>query len=451
MKALSKLAQSVRASTTIEIDTKYKQMKADGIDVIGFGTGEPDFDTPEHIKQAGIRAIENNQTRYTPAAGTMDVRKAAAYRLKEDWGVEYAPEEIAVTGGPKHILYVILKTLVNPGDEVILPAPYWVTYYEAIKMVGGVPVILETTAETGLKITPELLKEAICPETKAIILNNPSNPSGIMYTKEELEALAQVCVEGDIYIIADEIYDKLVYDNKEFVSIPSLGEEIKERTILVNGVSKSYAMTGWRIGYAAGPKHIIKIISNYLSHCMSGTSGISQAAAIQALTGPQDEVEAMRQEFQTRRDYMYARIENIPGVSALMPQGAFYMFMNIDGLIGKKLYGVPVHDADDFANLFLEKGLVAVVPGTGFGAPNYVRWSYATSMENIEKGMDRLEAFLDGAQAEEIAHFNFDLDVAQSEMAALEAFIEANRAAYEAELAAEQAAKEAEAKGDLLS
>ena len=441
MKALSKVAQAVQASTTIEIDTKYKQMKADGIDVIGFGTGEPDFDTPEHIKQAGIRAIENNQTRYTPAAGTMDVRKAVAYRLKEDWGVEYAPEEIAVTGGAKHILYVILKTLVNPGDEVILPAPYWVTYYEAIKMVGGVPVILETTAETGLKITPELLKEAICPETKAIILNNPSNPTGVMYEREELEALVKVCVEGDIYIISDEIYDKLVYDNKEFVSVPSLGEEVKERTILVNGVSKSYAMTGWRIGYAAGPKHIIKIISNYLSHCMSGTSGISQAAAIQALTGPQDEVETMRQEFQARRDYMYARIENIPGVSALMPQGAFYMFMNIDGLIGKKLYGVPVHDADDFANLFLEKGLVAVVPGTGFGAPNYVRWSYATSMENIEKGMDRLEEFLDAAQAEEIGRFNLDLGLAQSEMAALEAFINAHRAAYEAELAAEQAAK----------
>ena len=435
------MAQAVQASTTIEIDTKYKQMKADGIDVIGFGTGEPDFDTPEHIKQAGIRAIENNQTRYTPAAGTMDVRKAVAYRLKEDWGVEYAPEEIAVTGGAKHILYVILKTLVNPGDEVILPAPYWVTYYEAIKMVGGVPVILETTAETGLKITPELLKEAICPETKAIILNNPSNPTGVMYEREELEALVKVCVEGDIYIISDEIYDKLVYDNKEFVSVPSLGEEVKERTILVNGVSKSYAMTGWRIGYAAGPKHIIKIISNYLSHCMSGTSGISQAAAIQALTGPQDEVETMRQEFQARRDYMYARIENIPGVSALMPQGAFYMFMNIDGLIGKKLYGVPVHDADDFANLFLEKGLVAVVPGTGFGAPNYVRWSYATSMENIEKGMDRLEEFLDAAQAEEIGRFNLDLGLAQSEMAALEAFINAHRAAYEAELAAEQAAK----------
>ena len=451
MKALSKLAQSVRASTTIEIDTKYKRMKADGIDVIGFGMGEPDFNTPENVKQAGIRAIENNLTRYTPAAGTMDVRNAVSYRLKEDWGLEYATDEIVVTGGAKHMVYVVLKALVNPGDEVILPAPYWVTYYEAIKMVGGVPVILETTAETGLKITPELLKEAICPETKAIILNNPSNPSGIMYTKEELEALAQVCVEGDIYIIADEIYDKLVFDGQAFTPIASLGEEVKERTILINGVSKTYAMTGWRIGYACGRKDIMKVISNYLSHCMSGTASMAQAAAVEALTGPQDSVEAMRQEFQARRDYMYARIENIPGVSAIKSPATFYMFMNLDGYIGKKLYGVPVRDADDFANLLLEKGLVAVVPGTGFGAPNYVRWSFAVSMENIEKGMDRLEAFLDGAQAEEIAHFNFDLDVAQSEMAALEAFIEANRAAYEAELAAEQAAKEAEAKGDLLS
>lgn len=452
MKALSKVAKAVQASTTIEIDMKFKRMKAEGIDVIGFGMGEPDFNTPENVKQAGIRAIENNLTRYTPAAGTMDVRNAISYRLKEDWGLEYGTDEIVVTGGAKHMVYVVLKTLVNPGDEVILPAPYWVTYYEAIKMVGGVPVILETSAETDLKITPEFLKEAICPETKCIILNNPSNPSGMMYTKEELEALAKVCVEEDIYIIADEIYDKLVFDGQPFTPIATLGEEVKERTILINGVSKTYAMTGWRIGYACGPKEIMKVVGNYLSHCMSGTSSIAQAATVEALTGPQDDVEAMRKEFEARRDYMYARIENIPGVSAIKPPATFYMFMNIDHFIGKKLYGVPVRDADDFAALLLDKGLVAVIPGTGFGAPNYVRWSFAVSMETIEKGMDRLEEFLDAAQAEEIGRFNLDLGFAQSEMAALEAFINAYRAEYEAELAAEEAAKaEADAKGGPLS
>lgn len=394
MKELSALALSVRASTTVEIDTKFKKMRADGVDVIGFGIGEPDFNTPEHIKQAGVRAIEDNQTRYTPAAGTVDMKKSIIQRVKEDWGVEYAMDEIAVTGGAKHMLYVILKTLVNPGDEVILPAPFWVSYYELIKMVGGVPVIVDTTEESGLTMTPDQLKAAVTPKTKALILNNPGNPSGMMYSREALEGIAKICVEEDLYVISDEIYDKLIFDGRPHTCFPALGEEVKARTILVNGVSKTYAMTGWRIGYAAGPKSIIKIMSNYLSHCTSGANPISQIAAIEAFTGPQDTVEVMRKEFEVRRNYLYERANSIPGIHAVRSEATFYMMISIEELVGKTLYGVEIKDADDFANLFLEKGLVAVVPCTGFGAPNYVRWSFAVSMENIKNGLDRLEKFL---------------------------------------------------------
>ncbi|MDO4517281.1 MAG: pyridoxal phosphate-dependent aminotransferase [Bacillota bacterium] len=394
MKALSALAQSVQASTTIAIDTKFKKMRAEGIDVIGFGMGEPDFQTPEHIKQAGIRAIQENQTKYTPTPGTMAVREAVCQRMKEDWGVSYTPEEVTVTGGAKHVLYAVLKTLVNPGDEVILPAPYWVSYYELIKMVGGVPVVVTTTEENGLKMTADQLKAAVTPKTKALILNNPSNPTGMMYEKAALEEIAKICVEEDLYVISDEIYGKLTFDGQTYTSFASLGDEVKRRTILVNGVSKTYAMTGWRIGFAAADKSIIKVLNNYLSHCMSGTSAISQAAAVEAFSGSQEEIEKMRQTFEDRRNYMYDRMNAIPGVHAVRPQATFYMLMNLDELIGKTLYGKEIHDADDFAQVFLEKGLVAVVPCTGFGAPNYVRWSFAVSMENIKAGLDRLEKFL---------------------------------------------------------
>ncbi|MCF0122595.1 MAG: pyridoxal phosphate-dependent aminotransferase [Ruminiclostridium sp.] len=394
MKALSALAQSVQASTTITIDTKFKKMRADGIDVIGFGMGEPDFPTPEHIKQAGIRAIQENQTKYTPTPGTLAVRQAVCKRMLEDWGVSYTPEEVTVTGGAKHILYTVLKTLVNPGDEVILPAPYWVSYYELIKMVGGVPVVVTTKEENGLKMTAEELKGVITPKTKALILNNPSNPTGMMYSKAALEAIAAICVEEDLYVVSDEIYGKLTFDGQIYTSFASLGEEIKRRTILVNGVSKTYAMTGWRIGFAAGDTSIIKVVNNYLSHCMSGTSAISQAAATEAFLGSQEEIEKMRQTFEERRNYMYGRMNAIPGVHAVRPEATFYMLMNLDEMIGKTLYGKEIHNADDFAEVFLEKGLVAVIPCTGFGAPNYVRWSFAVSMDNIKAGLDRLEKFL---------------------------------------------------------
>lgn len=394
MKALSTLASAVQASTTIAIDTKFKKMRADGIDVIGFGMGEPDFPTPEHIKEAGIRAIQENQTKYTPTAGTLAVRQAVCQRMLEDWGVSYTTDEVTVTGGAKHVLYAVLKTLVEPGEEVILPAPYWVSYYELIKMVGGVPVVITTAEENGLKMTPDQLRAAITPKTKAIILNNPSNPTGMMYDKAALEEIAKICVEADLYVISDEIYGKLTFDGKTYTSFASLGEEVKRRTVLVNGVSKTYAMTGWRIGFAAADRSIIQVLNNYLSHCMSGTSAISQAAAVEAFVGSQEEIEKMRATFEERRNYMYDRMSAIPGVHGVRSEATFYMLMNLDELIGKTLYGKEIHDADDFAALFLEKGLVAVVPCTGFGAPNYVRWSFAVSMENIKAGLDRLEKFL---------------------------------------------------------
>ena len=372
MKPLSTLAQSVRASTTMAIDTQFKKMRAEGIDVIGFSVGEPDFPTPEHIKQAGIRAIENNQTTYTPTPGTLAVREAVCQRMREDWGLEYTPEEVVVTGGGKPVLYTALKALVNPGDEVILPAPYWVSYRELIQMVGGVPVVVETTEESGFNLTADQLRGAITPKTKALLLNSPSNPTGMIYSREHLEALAQVCQEADLYVIADEMYSKLVFDGKEFVSFPTLSADAKARTILVNGASKTYAMTGWRIGFAAASREIIQLMSNYLSHSLSGTCSIAQAAAAEAFGGSQAEIETMRQAFEERRNYLYERMSKIPGVHPVTQRSTvatFYMLMNLSELIGKTLYGVEIHDADDFANLFLKEGLVAVVPCTGFGGP----------------------------------------------------------------------------------
>ena len=396
MKELSQTAQAVRASTTLAIDALFKQMKADGIDVIGFGAGEPDFNTPDNIKEAGIAAIRDNFTRYTPASGIMELRQAICARLKADCDLDYKPAQIVAASGAKHALYIALQTLVNPGDEIILPAPFWVSYYELIRMVGAVPVVLDATEASHFKLTAEQLSAAITPRTKALILNNPSNPTGMVYSREELQAIGRVCVEKDIYVIADEIYYHLIYDGKTFTSFPSVSEEVKERTILINGVSKSYAMTGWRIGYAAANEQIAKVMSNYLSHSTAAPCSIAQKAAVEALIGPQDTVDTMTSAFEARRDHLVERMNRIPGVSCLKPEGAFYIMMNLEQLVGKTLHGVFIRDADDFADAFLKHGLVATVPCTGFGAPNFVRWSYATSMGNIKEGLDRLEKFLAG-------------------------------------------------------
>lgn len=394
MKELSRVAQAVQASSTLAIDTLFKQMKADGIDVIGFGAGEPDYNTPDNIKRAAHDAIDENKTRYTPAAGVMELRKAVCKRLKADCGLEYEPTQIVIASGAKHNVYIALQVLLNPGDEVVLPAPYWVSYYEMIKMAGGVPVVVHATEAEDFKISAEKLEAAITPKTKAMILNNPSNPTGMMYTKPELEAIADVCVRNDIYVISDEIYYGLVYDGREFTSFASLSDEVKDRTIIVNGVSKSYAMTGWRIGYTASNPQIAKVMANYLSHSTSAPSSVSQWAAVEALEGPQEGILAMRDEFARRRDYIVDRMNKIDGVSCLNPEGAFYVMMNIEELIGRKFGEIEIVDSDSFASAFLEQGLVAVVPCSGFGAPNFVRWSYATSMDNIREGLDRLEKFL---------------------------------------------------------
>lgn len=394
MKELSYIAEKIQASTTLAIDAMFKQMKADGIDVIGFGAGEPDFDTPDNIKEAAYQAIRENKTKYTPAAGVMELRKAVCDRLRTDCGLDYEPSQIVVASGAKHNIFVALQTLVNPGDEVILPAPFWVSYYEQVKMAGGVPVIVNATEKEDFKMTAEKFAAAVTPKTKALILNNPSNPTGMMYTKAELEAIAEICVKNEIYVIADEIYYGLVYDGREFTSFASLGDEVKDLTIIVNGVSKSYAMTGWRIGYTASNAKIAKVMSNFLSHSTSAPSSVSQWAAVEALTGPQEGILAMRDEFEKRRNYIVERMNKIDGVSCLNPEGAFYVMMNIEKLIGRKFGEIEVTDSDSFAKAFLEQGLVAVVPCSGFGAPNFVRWSYATSMENIKEGLDRLEKFL---------------------------------------------------------
>ena len=394
MKPVSKIAEAVRASTTLAVDSLAKQMKADGLDVVGFGTGEPDFNTPDNINMAGIRAICDGKTKYTPAAGIIPLRKAIAQRLKEDCGVDYDYTQIVVASGAKHSVYIALAAITNPGDEIIIPAPFWVSYYEMVRMVGGTPVIVEAGEEQNFKITAQQLEAAITDKTKCLMLNNPSNPTGMIYSAEELRAIADVCVKHDLYILADEIYYQLIYDGIEFTSIASLGEEVKERTLLINGVSKSYAMTGWRVGYCAANKTLAKIMSNFLSHSTGAPSTISQWASVEALTGPQEGIEAMRLAFLERRDYIVKRINSIPGVSCIVPNGAFYVMLNIEQLIGKTLGGKLIENDDDFAVALLEKALVAVVPCSGFGMKNFVRWSYAASMENIEKGLDRLEKFV---------------------------------------------------------
>ena len=394
MKPLSTLAEAVHASSTMAIDSMYKNMKAQGIDVVGFGAGEPDFPTPDSIKEACIRALNENKTKYTAASGIIELKQAVCQRMKEDCGVDYTPSQVVIASGAKHNVYLTVRALVNPGDEVVIPAPYWVSYSEIVRMCGGIPVIAQTREEDEFKLTPQELDEAITDNTKCVLFNSPSNPTGMMYTREELRALADVCIARDVYIIADEIYYKLVYDGREFVSIAALGEDVKERTILINGVSKSYAMTGWRIGYSLAPENITKIMSNYVSHSTAAPSTLSQWAAVEALTGHQDTVETMRQAFEERRNYMVDRVNSMELVSCLKPEGAFYIMMNIRKVLGKKCGDVVIDSCDTFASQLLEKGLVAVVPGSGFDAPNYVRWSYATSLENIKEGMDRLEKFL---------------------------------------------------------
>lgn len=394
VKAVSKIAEGVHASTTLAVDSLAKQMKEDGYDVIRFGTGEPDFNTPDNINMAAIAAICDGKTKYTPAAGIPALRKAIAKQLQDDCGLSYDYTQIVVASGAKHSVYIALAAITNPGDEIIIPAPFWVSYYEMVKMTGGVPVVVTAGEESGFKVTASQIEAAITDKTKCLMLNNPSNPTGMIYSKDELKSIAEVCVKHDLYILADEIYYKLIYDGIEFTSIASLGDEVKERCLLINGVSKSYAMTGWRIGYCAANKQLAKIMSNYLSHSTGAPSTISQWAAVEAINGPQQSCEEMRKAFEERRDYIVQRMNSIPGVSCIKPNGAFYVMMNIEKLIGRTLGGKLITNDDDFAVAFLESAYVATVPCSGFGMKNFIRWSYAASMDNIKEALDRLEKFL---------------------------------------------------------
>ena len=402
MKPISQAAKAIAPSATLAISNMAKQMRADGIDVINFGAGEPDFDTPEYIKSAAVKALRRGDTKYTPAAGTQQLRSSICSWLKRKLGMDYTPSQVIVTSGAKHAIYIALQTILNPGDEVILPAPYWVTYEEAIKMCGGIPVILNTREEDGFKLSAWQLEAAITERTKCFILTNPSNPTGVLYDREELEVLSEILVRNDIYVMSDEIYCSLVYEG-QYVSIATLGDDIRERTILINGVSKEFSMTGWRIGFAAANPEISKAMSNYLSHSTGSPCTISQAAAAEAYADDLMETQEMKDAFDRRRRYFMERIENIPGVSCVRPRGAFYVFMNVKSAFGTVIEGQEIRSSSDFASALLKYGLVAVVPGEAFGCDGYVRWSYATGMENIRKGLDRLECFLRRLHSADVA------------------------------------------------
>ncbi len=390
----SRKAQSISPSPTLTIDAKAKQLKKEGVDVIGFGAGEPDFETPAHIKEAAVRAIEAGFTRYTPVAGIPELLEAVSQKLQKDNGLAYEPRNIVVANGAKHALCNALAALLNPGDEVVIPAPYWVSYPEMVKINDGVPVVIQTKKENNFCPSPEDLKQALTPKTKAIIINSPGNPTGQVYSKEQLQAIADFAVQHNLFVIADEIYEKLIYGDSEHVSIASLGEEIKKRTVLVNGVSKTYAMTGWRIGYSASTAEIAKIMSSIQSHATSHANSIAQKAAVAALTGPQDCVQEMKEAFDARRKTMVGKIRSIPGLSCIEPQGAFYLFVDVSSTFGRAYNGRTVNSSDDFAAALLEEKQVAVVPGTGFGAPDYIRLSYALATEQMLKGLERIAAFV---------------------------------------------------------
>ena len=392
---LSEKALGIKPSSTLSITEKAGVLRGEGKDVISFSVGEPDFDTPDHIKKAAIDAINEGFTKYTPAAGTVELRKAVAKKLKEDNGLDYDYTQIVISNGAKHSLVNALMAIVNPGDEVIIPAPFWLSYAEMVRIAGGTPVIVYTKAENNFELSREVLESAYTEKTKAVIVTTPSNPTGMVLTEKCLREIADFAVEKDIIVIADEIYEKLIYSkDKKHISIASFGKEIYERTITVNGVSKSYAMTGWRIGYTASSKQIAKLMASMQSHMTSNPNSIAQMAALAAIEGPQDCVEDMREKFEERRDYIYDRVAKMPYLKTLKPEGAFYLFFDFSGTYGKKYNDIVLESAAQIGALLLDEELIAVVPCADFGMPDYIRFSYATSNENIKKGMDRLEDFI---------------------------------------------------------
>lgn len=384
MKLADRIAQ-ITPSLTLEIAAKAKALKAEGIDVCSFSAGEPDFDTPDHIKAAAAKALEAGKTKYGPVSGEPKLRECIANKLKTDNGLDYKAENVIVTNGGKHSLYNLMVAILNPGDEVIIPAPYWLSYPEMARLADAVPVILPTTEDSGYKITAAQLRAAITPKTKLLVFNSPSNPTGMVYSPAEVEAIAQVVVEKDILVVSDEIYEKILYEDEKHISIGSLGEEIFKRTIISNGFAKAYSMTGWRLGYLAGPLPIVKATSTIQSHSTSNVCTFAQYGAIAALEGSQDCVAEMVEAFAKRRQVMFDRLTAIPGILCPKPTGAFYMFPNISVTGMKSL---------DFSKALLDSEKVAVIPGIAFGADDCIRLSYATDLATIEKGMDRLEKFM---------------------------------------------------------
>ncbi len=389
---LSKRIMKIGPSPTLGITARAKKMQAEGIDVVGFGAGEPDFDTPVNIKDAAKKAIDSGFTKYTPTSGTQELKAAICEKLKQDNSLDYSPDQILVSCGAKHSIFNTVMALCEEGDEVVIPSPFWVSYPEMVNLSGAKPVIIKTTQDSNLKITPDQLKKAITPKTKLFIMNSPSNPTGMVYSRKELESIAEILVENKVCCISDEIYEKIIYDG-EHASIASLSPEMKELTIVVNGLSKSYSMTGWRIGYAAGPKEVMGAMSNLQDHSTSNPTSISQKAAHEALRGPQDEMKRMVEAFRERRNYMVQRLNSIEGVECLLPEGAFYTFPNISAMIDKKYDGKLIKDSFSLTEILLAEAKVAVIPGAVFGDDNHIRLSYATSMENIKKGLDRIEEF----------------------------------------------------------
>lgn len=388
---LAKRVKSLTPSTTLAITAKAKELKSQGHDVIGLGAGEPDFNTPQHIIDAATASMNEGHTKYTPAAGLPKLVNAIINKFKVDQGIEYSPKEVIVTNGAKHGLYTLFQVILDEGDEVIIPTPYWVSYPEQVKLAMGVPVYVEGLETNSFKITPEQLSAAITDRTKAVIINSPSNPTGMLYTEEELKALGEVCLEKDVLIISDEIYEKLTYGEHKHVSIAQLSPQLKEQTIIINGVSKSHSMTGWRIGYAAGNENIIKAMTNLASHSTSNPTTTAQYGAIAAYEGSQEPVEEMRKAFEERLNIIYEKLVAIPGVTCIKPQGAFYLYPNVRD--AAELTGFE--NVDAFVSALLEEAMVAVVPGSGFGTPENIRLSYATSLDVLEEAVSRINKFVE--------------------------------------------------------
>jgi len=391
---LSQRAEQMKPSATLAIDAKAKQMRAEGVDVLGFGTGEPDFPTPPHIVDAAITALRGGDTRYTPVGGTPELKGAITRSIERDYGLTYTPGEVTASCGAKHTLFNLFLALLEPGDEVIIPSPFWVSYPEQVQVAGGVPVVVPTREEDGFRLGPEALLAAITPRTRALVLNSPSNPTGAMYGRLHLEALAEVLRQRDLVVVSDDIYQKLVYEGGRFVGLLEVAPDLRDRLVIVNGVSKTYAMTGWRIGYAAGPGRLISAMEKLQSQSTSNPTSFAQKAAAVALTGPQECVDEMVHAFSQRRNFLVEGLNSLPGLRCPLPQGAFYAFPNVSGVYGSRFNGAEIRDSFDFAQFLLDEARIALVPGAPFGSEDHVRLSYATSIDVIREAVSRMEAAL---------------------------------------------------------